>query len=137
MDSIEIFANAIMSANSIPVREDVNDMADFQKRLCDFLGECKNDALLELGENKAYTAWSEKCSALYASLTKLMPPECLELLKQYQEAASAMSGIESDYCYLCAIRDYLRIGKQFDTQTDDVWSDFVSHMIPDPAETQE
>lgn len=105
-------------------------MVDFQQRLCDFLTECKNDALLELKENKTYAAWKEKSADLYGSLIMLMTPECLEAFKLYQEAMSATSGIESDYCYMCGTRDYLRIGKQFSIPRELEWDDFVSYMIP-------
>ena len=107
-------------------------MAGFQKRFCDFLSECKHDALLELGGNEAYSRWKRQCAELNGSLVELMPPQCLEVFKQYQEAVSAISGIESDYCYLCGMRDNLGIGQQFD-KSNGAWDELVSHMIPDAA----
>lgn len=105
-------------------------MADFQERLCDFLSECKNDALQELNGNAAYIEWRKKLAALNSSIATLMPPDCLEAFKQYQETVSAISGLESDYCYVCGIRDYLRIGRQFDIPHGAEWDSFASHMIP-------
>lgn len=108
-------------------------MHNFQKTLCGFLTECKNDALYELKDNKTYSDWRTECSGLNSLLIKLMPPDCLEVFRQYQEAANAVSGIESDYCYLHAIRSYLSIGKQFDAPSNAQWDCFVSHMIHKPA----
>lgn len=103
-------------------------MAGFQQNLCDFFTECKNDALVELGDHKAYSDWKHKSAELYSFLIAHMPKECIEPFKLYLESLSAMSGIEADYCYLCGIRDYLGIGKQFDTKTE--WGDLVSHILP-------
>jgi hypothetical protein len=103
-------------------------MSKFQQRLCDFLSECKHDALQELSDNAAYIGWKKKCTELHGSLMEQMPPDCREAFAQYQETVSAMSGMESDYSYLCGIRDYLGIERQFD-RSQGLWSELVSHMI--------
>jgi hypothetical protein len=104
-------------------------MSSYQKRLCDFFSECKHDALKELEHKDAFKVWKRKFRELNDSLMERMPQECRGVFKQYQEAVSAISGMESDYCYLCGIRDYVNIERQFDNSSG-AWDKLVSQMIP-------
>jgi hypothetical protein len=101
----------------------------YQERLSDFLSECKLGALQELGGNEAYKSWKNRYIELAGSLMELMPPECSDVFKQFQEAANAIGGIETDFCYMCGMRDYLSMGQQFDKSTG-AWDALVEQMIP-------
>lgn len=78
-------------------------MSIFTESLSNFICELKNNTLQELSESKpAYNAIKKENDSY---LVKLQSGTQSALLDEYVEVLYAIASLETNYCYLCGMRD--------------------------------
>ena len=92
-------------------------MAMFNENLCNFLTECRNNALDELKTNNQYVEQKKKQSKLFLQLKLIINPETKEIFEEYLEVTSALQSMELNKALLCGLTIQSDIGLHLNTST--------------------
>jgi len=92
-------------------------MPSFNENLDNFLTECRENAVRELGSSKSYTDWKTTQTDLRSRLEALISPEARKILDEYVEAVTDVQRMEAGRILLCGLTLPAEIQKRFDTST--------------------